>query len=738
MYPVNNSSSNGSYTQGNYPESKEKFEVEILSYLQKIQRRWKPALAVFLLTAGSIGLASVFLTTKYQAGGKILFEPQDNLTDLGNPSNDLQSLTVGATPLVSQKEILTSSPILQKTIDQLSLTDAEGEPLTPEKMTKKLKADLVGASDVIEITYEDKDPQIASNVVNTLMNIFLENKIANNQKDTESADFFVESQLPQVEKRLEEYESILQNIRERNNIVDLTQEKRVLVQEIGTLNRQISAIGAQLQGAKAQTGALSQELGLSLEQAISANQLGRTPIVQSIVTELGNTESQLSQERQRFNDNHPEIVSLLDTKASLRRELQQQIAQKVGSNVQISDGLLQSDLGQKENPLERFISLKIDELSLQQQFASMNDYQQAYLQRAKELPRLEKEEQEAIRKVENIRTTYENLLNTQVELDILQNKQTANARIIEPAIAPEKGSSGQLALMALGILSGLLLSNLTAIILDKQDRSLKNISEVKKKLPYKVLGIIPENKFAKREDGIMVQQDPDSYTSEIYRMIQANLKFMTSQRPPKVILVTSSIPGEGKSTVTANLAAAISQLGRKVLLIDGDLRKASQHQLWGVSNQKGVKELLTEKIALNQITQQPMPNMDLLTSGEIISNPLSLLDSLEMSELVAKARREYDLILIDAPPLPVTADVLTLSKLVDGIMFVSRPGVVEHESAELAQETLISTGQKVLGMVINGVDPKEFDRYSYCARYGKSYFSRSTNNNVERSKALTV
>ena len=737
MYPVNHTPTNGSYGQGNYPESKEKFEIEILSYFQKLQRRWKPALAVFLLTAGSICLASSFLTTKYQAGGKILFEPQDNLTDFDSRRNDLTALTAGQTPLVSQKEILTSIPVLQRTIEELQLKDDDGELITPKDMAKKLKADLVGASDVIEISYADKDPQVASNVVNTLMNIFLENQIDNNRAETETGNKFVNDQIPQVEERLEEYESILQDIREKNNIVDLTQEKRILVQEIGTLNRQISTSGAQLEGAKAQTRALEQELGVSLQQAISANQLGRTPIVQSIITELANTESQLSQERQRFNDNHPAIASLLDTKTSLRRELQQQIAQKVGNNVDISEGLLQSDLGQKENPLERFISLKIDELSLQQQFASMNDYQQAYLQRAKELPRLEKDEQEAIRKVENMRATYENLLKTQAELDILQNQQTANARIIEPAIAPENGSSGRLALMALGILSGLLLSNLTAIILDKQDRSLKNISEIKKKLPYRVLGIIPANKFSKREDGIMVQKDPDSYTSEIYRMIQANLKFITSQRPPKVILVTSSIPGEGKSTVSANLAAAIAQLGRQVLLIDGDLRKASQDQLWGVSNKKGIKEVLTENISLDQVTQQPMKNIDLLTSGEIISNPLSLLDSLEMSELVAKARKKYDLILIDAPPLPVTADVLTLSKLVDGIMFVSRPGIVEHESAELAQETLISTGQKVLGMVINGVDPKEFDRYSYCARYGKSYFSRSSNN-IEHSKAVTV
>ena len=94
-----------------------------------------------------------------------------------------------------------------------------------------------------------------------------------------------------------------------------------------------------------------------------------------------------------------------------------------------------------------------------------------------------------------------------------------------------------------------------------------------------------------------------------------------------------------------------------------------------------------------------------------------------MGELVSQGRREYDLVLIDAPPLPVTADVLTLSKLADGIIFVSRPGVVEQESAELARETLVTTGQKILGMTINGVNPKEFDRYSYHAKYGKSYFS---------------
>ena len=222
-------------------------------------------------------------------------------------------------------------------------------------------------------------------------------------------------------------------------------------------------------------------------------------------------------------------------------------------------------------------------------------------------------------------------------------------------------------------------------------------------------------------------------------MIQTNIKFLPVIQQPKVILMTSSVPGEGKSTIAANLAAAMSQLGRKVLLIDGDLRKASQHYLWQLNNQVGLKDIVAHKTPLKKVVSQPMKQLDLLTSGTIAPNPLALLDSQEMSDLVAAARHEYELIIIDAPPLAITADVLTLSKLADGIVFVSRPGIVEHESAQLAQETIdnANLSSKVLGMVINGVKPNEFDRYSYHAKYSKNYFSGSAENSGQ-SKAATA
>ncbi len=721
---------------GSYYKSREELDFNIGGYLLKLKRRWLPALAVFVFTVGTTAFLSSFLEKTYKSEGKILFKKNNTLLEgIGNGGKELNSILDNQTPLSTEKVRITSEPVLQETIDKLKLENAEGEPLTPKAFKKRLSVEIVGGTDVISLSYKDPDPVTASKVINTLMDVYIEEQIRSNKSATLSASDFVQDAIPKIENKLQSLEARLQNFYEKHQVVDLQEEKRILVAEIGTLNRQISNVGAELQGTKAQTQSLQNQLGLNLRQAIAANQLGNTPQVQSILQELGNTETQLSQERQRFNDNHPLVASLKEKKQALNSQLQQLMRQYVGAKV--SQGLLQGG-NLKDNQLERFISLKIEELSLQTQLSSLYQYQQVYLDRAKEIPRLEKQEQSLLREVETARSTYSTLLSNKNDIDILINQPTGNAEVIELGRVPEEGSTGRMTLMTLGVLMGLFLSNLTAILLEMQDRTLKTIPEIKQKFSYQVLGIVPLDNLQQVQGGIVVQREPDSFASEIYRMIQTNLKFLAVKRQPKVILMTSSVPGEGKSTVAANLAAAVAQLGRKVLLIDGDLRKASQHELWQVSNKAGVKDVVAHKTSIAKVVSQPMKQLDLLTAGIIAPNPLALLDSVEMSELVATARKEYELVIIDAPPLAVTADVLTLTKLVDGIVFVSRPGIVENESAELAQETIANANltQKVLGMVINGVKPNEFDRYSYHAKYSKNYFSSSPE--ATPSKAATV
>jgi len=717
------------------PNRRSELDINIEDYFLKLKRRWLPALSVFVVTVGTTFFLTSFLEKTYKSEGKILFKKNssDALVDLGRSSEEFGSLLNTQTPLSTEKLRMTSEPVLQQTIDRLKLENSDGEPLKVKELKGKLAIEIVGGTDVVSIEYKDPDPITASKVVNTLMDVYVEEHLRSNKSSTISAGSFIDSTIPKIENELQDLESRLQGFYEKNQVVDLKEEKRILVSELGNINRQIATVGAELQGKKAQTASLQNQLGLNLKQAITAVQLGNTPQVQSIIQQLGATETELSQERQRFNDNHPAVASLKEKKQALNNQLQGLIRQYVGAKV--SEGLLQNGGGLKENQLEKFINLKIDEVSLETEKSSLYQYQQIYLDRAKVIPRMEKQEQSLLREVESARSTYQNLLESKSDIDVLKNQLTGNAQVIESGIVPEEGSTGRIPLIILGILMGLFLANLTAILLEMQDRSLKTIPEIKQRFAFQVLGIVPLDTLQNRQGGIVVQREPDSFASEIYRMIQTNLKFLALKRQPKVILMTSSVPGEGKSTVAANLAGAMAQLGRKVLLIDGDLRKASQHELWQVSNKAGVKDVVAHKTPLAQVVTQPMKQLDVLTAGTIAPNPLALLDSSEMSQLVAAARKEYELVIIDAPPLAVTADVLTLSKLADGIVFVSRPGIVEDESAELAKETLYNArldGQ-VLGMVINAVKPKEFDRYSYHAKYSKSYFSGSPENSPSKT-----
>ena len=707
----------------NLPPSQEGLDLNLGQYLVKLKRRWKPASIMFLATLGTAIVLSMFLDETFKATGKLLFKQDTaaDLTNIGEENVQIGTFQVNETPLNNELEKLQSSPVLMQTIEELNLTNDEGELLKPNDFASNLNVELVGGSDIIEVSYESTDPELAEEVVNSLMSIYLQQQIRSKQADPASAKEFINQQLPEIESKVGAAEAELEKFRTQNNIVDLLEEKKIIVQEIGTMNRDIATVGATYQGKRAQTTALQNQLGLNLNQAVAANNLGNTPIIKSTLSELAATESALAQERQRFKDSHPNIVSLKEKKADLRESLQREISRSVGSGVDISDGLLNRGEGTQQSVLENFINFKIEELSLAQQLSSISQSRESYLRRANDLPRLEKQEQELLRKVETANNTYQNLLDSLEAVELAENQETGNIEIIEPAVIPQEGSTGRLPIIALGFLSGLLFANVTALGLEWRDRTIKSIVELKKKLPFKVLGVIPETDEEDR--GVIVRHEPDSYVSELYRMLQANLKFIgNQQRPPKVILVTSSVPGEGKSTVTANLAAAIAQLGRRVLLVDGDLRKPTQQELWEIGDITGLQEVIKEGKPLASAIYQPMEKLDLLLSGRRLSNPLAIIDSPEMSELLAQGRKTYDLVLIDAPPLPVTADVLTLSKLVDGVLFVSRLDVVEKESAELALETLESIDTKVLGVVVNGVNRKEFDRYSYSSRYGNRYF----------------
>lgn len=216
-------------------------------------------------------------------------------------------------------------------------------------------------------------------------------------------------------------------------------------------------------------------------------------------------------------------------------------------------------------------------------------------------------------------------------------------------------------------------------------------------------------------------------------MLQANLKFTALDKAPKVIVVTSSIPKEGKSTISANLAAATAELGRRVLLVDADMRHPMQHHIWGLNNVAGLSNVLVGQAQFEPtVASRVMANLDILTAGVIPPNPMALLDSKRMASLIEYFGENYDFVIIDAPPLVYAADALTLGQMSDGVLFVARPGVLNSTSAEASRELLERSSQKVLGLVVNSLilenEPDSYFHFTkgYSAEEDSTIYQQAT------------
>jgi capsular exopolysaccharide synthesis family protein len=208
--------------------------------------------------------------------------------------------------------------------------------------------------------------------------------------------------------------------------------------------------------------------------------------------------------------------------------------------------------------------------------------------------------------------------------------------------------------------------------------------------------------------------DSKSPISEQYRTIRTNIQYSSVDQELKTILVTSSGPGEGKSTTTANLAATFAQLGLKVLLVDADLRKPTVHHTFGVSNLNGFTSVLTRQLSIEEAVKETKEkNLFIITSGPIPPNPSELLSSKNMTQFIQDAREEFDYIFFDTPPLLAVTDAKVIANQCDGSILVVSSGKTEMEPAKRAKELLVNTPSKLLGVVLNNKAIQKNDYYYY-------------------------
>jgi capsular exopolysaccharide synthesis family protein len=288
--------------------------------------------------------------------------------------------------------------------------------------------------------------------------------------------------------------------------------------------------------------------------------------------------------------------------------------------------------------------------------------------------------------------------------------------------------------LALGLLVGLAVGVGAAVLRETLDTSLKGIDEVQQELGLPTLGTIAFDPETAKHP-LIVHASPRSTRAEAFRQLRTNLQFIDIDKPPRSILVTSSVPQEGKSTSVCNLAIALTEAGARVALVEGDLRRPRIAEYLGVEGAAGLTDVLVGRADLDDVLQ-PWGNGALLVlpSGPIPPNPSELLGSQHMDALVRQLENEVDLVLIDAPPLLPVTDAAVMSTLVTGAIIVVRAGKTTRDQARRALDSLHGVGAHVYGVVLNMVPTKGPDAYRY-GYYGYGYAAQERARNGGHRKA---
>ena len=696
-------------------------------YWQVLKRRWVPGLAAFFPVFLLSLLSSSLRKPTYLAEGKLQFQRTNatsSLTEFGTNIGKLESVAQDNTtsPLQTEAEIIRSVPVVQKTIKKLNLKDKDGTILEYEDFLEKLTVKDIAQTDVLTVSYKDSKPQQAAQVVNTLMAAYLDHNVSSRRKAATSARKFIEEQLPKAEAVVSKAEADLASFREKNKVYALQEEASQSIQILGNLQNQVGQIKIRLADISARSQQISNQLDVNPQQALNMTSLNQAAGVQDVLKEVQQVESQLASRRTVLTNTHPEIIALESRYNALKGLLQDRIRRNVGTNGQLDGRLQEGEL--KQQLAAELVNLESTSLGLTNQLAVLSELQTSYKQRLENLPKLEQQQRELERKVEAAQSTYLLLLKKLQETRIAENQNIGNASKVSEALVPQEPVSSTLINYLSASLLGMLVSLATMYLLESQDKSIKTIEEAKELTGLTLLGVIPD--FSKPKKSIIGKQDseaaypalivrdaPRSPISEAFRMLRANLKFMSADKELKVIVVTSSVPKEGKSTVAANLATSMAQMERRVLLIDGDLHRPFQHHIWELPNAQGLSNVIVGQVEVMLAIKKGMENLDVLTCGAVPPSPASLLDSKRMASLIESFRSYYDYVIIDAPSLNLAADAATLGQMADGVLLVVRPGVVDSLNAAFACEMLEKSGQNVLGQVVNGVVPNNERHINY-------------------------
>ncbi len=709
-----------------------------------------------------VTLISLLTVPTYTAVGQILIEREPNILSF---EEVLQIESFNEDYYQTQYKLLLSRALAGDTIDRTKLyenkafvksaikggerrlADVIGDPLARGKLVDEFLGRLsirpVRKTRLVQASFSDHDPRLAAEVLNALFAAYVEMNIRKKYQATEKATDFLASQIQTVRAEIEANEQKLQEYGKEKNIIALSNAENTVIGKLGELNKALT---------DAQIDRINKESYYNEIRVATPDYIPdalSNPLIQKLREDYGRLYRDYVKRSETFLPDYPEIQSLKVELDAAKRALEDETQALIKRA--LTD--YQSAFSREQALVGAFNQQKKEAFQLNNNAIQYNSL---------------------LIQIQNEKSLLENLMKRKSETDVssrLKDLRTSNIWIVDKAEIPVVASSPHKGRnMVLGLLVGMFAGLGLALILENLDNTVRDPQDIKNITGLPMLGIVPA--FSKNgqlrgygeaideETGapgggttpawawaqilertrtaiglkkpapapgehealdLIVHFSPKSTFAEYYRSIRTTLLFSTAEAKTRAIAVTSPLPQEGKTVTTCNMAIALAQTGKRVLIVDADLRKPRLHRVFGVKNLNGLTKYLTADLALEDLLHAtPIPTLFLINSGPVPPNPLELLGSEKAAKLIGQLKEEFDFVLVDTPPVLAVSDALVLGAWMEGAILVVRAGQTPREALKLAQEKIAAHHIKSLGVIINNVQMQDFDEYHVSSYYKHS------------------
>lgn len=698
-------SSYGGYPTGYGDTSSQR---SLHDYLLILRERIWYIVVVFLVVFSSALVFTLSQTKIYEGTATVQIYRNEPLVMGGAPVIDTSIR--GAEDLNTLVKTLESRSIVQKVADRITGEDLrnfmrpyEKEGAAPlgaaEVLARNRKIAPLRQTLIVAVQYRHPDPLVAARVANLFVDEFMAHnarvRIDEGMKAVEDLQIHVEQQ----KKKVEELDIKLQDYREQNQQVSLKETENIVTDKLKALNAQVTQASAILSAAEIRWKQVQ-------ERQVSGEDLAELPFIASqsligqLTQQIAGLNITLAQLSERYRDKHPRMIETRNSLAQAQRELDRALKSASASIEAEYQTALRNEreardaLAQQEEQSLLLGRAGVDYQALRREFTINEQLLQAIVGRMRE-------------------TGYQ----TTTEIQ--------RVRIMDPAAPAAEGNYVQPNIplnLAIGFVGGLGLGLCFALFVAFIDDRVKSSFDIESVVGLPLIGIIPQIKKMEQPDKAQIAiNNADRQVAEAFLTLHSSLRLKDESKNAQCILLTSTIPGEGKSFTTTNLALTYASHGERVLVIDCDLRKPNIHKSFRRENLKGVIDVCAGTASIDEVILKDVQSgLDILPTGGRAKNPTQILNSKNFELMLLDLRKRYDRIFIDTPPLAAVSDALVILPLADGSIFTIFFNKVRRKAAQHCARKLLEANVPVYGAVLNGLN-LAVSGYYYAQYYDKSY-----------------